>query len=193
MKGSFHYTLYFLLSCFLQMYPAKKPTITSEPQNFFLNNWKSFTNGKVLAWKFILDLWEHCVQQINLRLICYRVRWGPYTQYVWYYICICDKCFQAYSYSFQREGKTPAANTRDFVELQHRPVKFPSVSSHKYLDHLSKEEKQRYVNILGTCDPYTAPAAVLQSLKTAKSLPELHTLSVQKYKKLNIFSIWMGQ
>ena len=27
--------------------------------------------------------------------------------------------------------------------------------------------------MLGTCDPYTAPAAVFQLLKTARSLPEL--------------------
>ncbi len=88
------------------------------------------------------------------------------------------------------EGKALTANTRDSVELQHRPVNFLTVSSHEYLDHLSEEEKQRYVNklqILGTFHPYTAPAAVFQSLKTAKSLPELHFLTTALHEQLTLW------
>uniref|UniRef100_A0A667YRL4 Proline rich coiled-coil 2B n=1 Tax=Myripristis murdjan TaxID=586833 RepID=A0A667YRL4_9TELE len=45
-----------------------------------------------------------------------------------------------------------------------------------HLNHLSTAEKQRYQNkleVLGTCDPYTAPAAVYEPLNTAMSLPKL--------------------
>lgn len=36
------------------------------------------------------------------------------------------------------EGKT-------FIKLQHRSVNYPSVSSHEYLDHLSKEKKKTII------------------------------------------------
>jgi hypothetical protein len=64
-------------------------------------------------------------------------------------------------------------DTGNPIELPQKPVKFPSFATHVCLDHLSKDEKQRYANklsVLGTCDPYTAPAALFQLLKTAKSL-----------------------
>lgn len=34
---------------------------------------------------------------------------------------------------------------------------------------------------MGTCDPYTAPAAIFQLLKTATSLPDLHFGNVYIY------------
>ncbi len=45
-----------------------------------------------------------------------------------------------------------------------------------HLGHLSAAEKERYKNkleVLGTCDPHTTPAAVYKPLKTAMSLPKL--------------------
>ena len=52
---------------------------------------------------------------------------------------------------------------------------FPTVLSSKdYLDHLSNEEQRRYMEklqVLGTCDPYLAPAAVFEPLNTSRSLP----------------------
>jgi hypothetical protein len=57
-----------------------------------------------------------------------------------------------------------AAKTGNAGEQQRKPV---TVSSHEYLNHLSKEENTRYMfklQVLGTCDPYTAPAAVFQPL-----------------------------
>ena len=74
-----------------------------------------------------------------------------------------------------------AANTGNAGEQQRKPVIFQTVSSHEYLDHLSKEEKTRYMfklQVLGTCDPYTAPAAVFQPLKT---LPDLQFRDVYIY------------
>ena len=77
-----------------------------------------------------------------------------------------------------------AANTGNAGEQQRKPVIFQTVSSHEYLDHLSKEEKTRYMfklQVLGTCDQYTAPAAVFQPLKTAKFLPDLQFWDVYIY------------
>ena len=76
------------------------------------------------------------------------------------------------------------AITGNAGEQQREPVIFQTVSSHEYLDHLSKEENTRYMfklHVLGTCDPYTAPAAVFQPLKTAKSLPDLQFGDVYIY------------
>ena len=64
------------------------------------------------------------------------------------------------------------------VKTLQKPANVPS------LDHLSSREKERYVlklQVLGTCDPYTAPAAVFLPLKTAKSLPELDLGDVYIY------------
>jgi len=66
--------------------------------------------------------------------------------------------------SLRSEGET-SIECSNFV-----PTIFLLFQAHLYLDHISKEEKQKYMNkmqALGTCDPYTEPAAVFQSLKTA--------------------------
>ncbi len=47
--------------------------------------------------------------------------------------------FQSHVFCREMKGKTS-------IELQHKPVNFPSVSSYEYLDHLSKKN-------LGTCNP----------------------------------------
>ena len=67
---------------------------------------------------------------------------------------------------------------------------FPTVLSSKdYLDHLSNEEQRRYMEklqVLGTCDPYLAPAAVFEPLNTSTSLPELEFGDVFIYLVENI-------
>ena len=76
------------------------------------------------------------------------------------------------------------ANNGNAGEQQRKPVNFQTVSSHEYLNHLSKEQNTRYMfklQVLGTCDQYTAPAAVFQPLKTAKFLPDLQFWDVYIY------------
>ena len=59
-----------------------------------------------------------------------------------------------------------AAYTRLAMETWQKLENFPS---HSYIDHLSAVEKEWYghkLQVLVTCDPHTAPAAVFQPLKT---------------------------
>lgn len=58
------------------------------------------------------------------------------------------------------------------LELQHRPVCFPSVSSTEYLDHIATEEKQWWEKTEMLCDLYTAPTGAVQPTKTLQHLPE---------------------
>ena len=71
------------------------------------------------------------------------------------------------------QSRNPAAvRTGLPLETRQKPENVPS----RNLDHLATAEKERYgpkLQLLGTCDPYTAPSAVFQPLKTARSLPEL--------------------
>ncbi|KAL0963068.1 hypothetical protein UPYG_G00349270 [Umbra pygmaea] len=77
-----------------------------------------------------------------------------------------------------------AANTGDSMELVQNPVIFSNVKAHTCLDHLKKEEQQRYatkLQVLGTCDPYSAPTALFTPLKSTTSLPELNFGDVYIY------------
>lgn len=73
------------------------------------------------------------------------------------------------------------AYTRLAMETRQKLENFPS---HSYIDHLSTVEKEWYghkLQVLGTCNPYTAPAAVFQPLKTARSLSELDFSHIYVY------------
>ena len=53
-----------------------------------------------------------------------------------------------------------------------------------HLSHLSAAKKERYGNkleVLGTCDPYTAPDSVFEQLHSARSLPKLEFGDVYIY------------
>lgn len=59
------------------------------------------------------------------------------------------------------------ANYGQSIVLQAKGLYFSRVSSKDYLDHVSRKEKPRYeekLQILGTCDPYSALAALFKSL-----------------------------
>lgn len=71
------------------------------------------------------------------------------------------------------EGKTVDQEGGSYSVTWQKPESSPL---HSYLDHLATVEKERCgpkLQLLGTCDPYTAPAAVFQPLKTVRSLSEL--------------------
>ena len=68
------------------------------------------------------------------------------------------------------EGRKLPAMVAHTVEMQQKSEHLPS---HISLDHLLAKEKERYGHkrqMLGTCNPYTAPAAVFFPLKTARFL-----------------------
>lgn len=70
--------------------------------------------------------------------------------------------------TMQSKIQTPFHHTGLSTELRHRAVSFSFVSSQKYLDHLSKAEKERQVNkpqVLGTCHLHNAH----QSISITKS------------------------
>ena len=65
----------------------------------------------------------------------------------------------------------------------HNTRSFPAVLSSKdYLDNISNEQQRRYVEklqVLGSCDPYLAPAAVFEPLNTSASCPNCPSYLVE--------------
>lgn len=98
-------------------------------------------------------------------------------------------CFESSDQRTNLEGKTVDQDGGSYRTSRRDTAKAGKLTLHSYLGHLSAVEKEQFGNkrqVLGTCDPYTSPAALFQSYSCRDKGFQMYGLSY-------VFSIWMGK